>query len=513
MIQKSTLRVLTVGLLLLLVGAVAAFATGQQEPAGDDEVFELTYMARYFGDRTPDMDFPGYAAIEEATNTRLDIDWLPSGEAYQEGFRVRLSARNLPMAARVYTVGLVKSPMILNAVDQGAFWPAGDYVLDNPNDFPTISGLSDMNIWELMEIDGQNWFLISERPVGRPVWMYRADVAREKGITERPETTEEAYELWAALAEEFEMGAALWEVQLPSHQWAWTNIMATWFGAPNNYGLDESGDLVYAPMTEGWKEMMRFAKRLYDNGIINSDFPAISDVPTREMFHSGRAGSIRLAAGNYPQMPDRNVSLDNPSLDDFDMFGALNVDQGGGISIGAGYSGVTLFTRDGIGSEAELADAIEVFEFVNNPENWSAVNGEEGVHYETYERDGVTYQRSLLPEPERLASGHALNQALGLDLNELVNNANEYGIPASDVPALVGEMRQRGVDYGVRDITFGMSSEAYNELAPQLDAIVTDATTRFIFGELTMDEYDAEMQRWLDSGGAEVLAEYEAQMD
>lgn len=511
--KRKTLNALTTGLLFLLVGTMSVFAAGQQESAGDDEVFEFTYMARYFGDRTPDMDFPGYAAIEEATNTRLDIDWLPAGEAYQEGFRVRLAARNLPMAAGVYTVGLVKSPMILNAVDQDAFWPAGDYVLDHPEDFPSLSGLSDLSIWELLEIDGQNWFLIQERPVGRPVWMYRADVAQEKGFTERPETSEEVYELWAALAEEFEMGAALWEVQLPAHQWAWTNIMATWFGAPNNYGIDDNGNLVYAPMTEGWKEMMRFVKRLYDDGIINSDFPAISDVPTREMFHSGRAGSIRLAAGNYKAMPERNVALEDPTLDHFDMFGAINVEQGGGISIGSGAAAIHLFNRDGIESEAQLAEALEVFEFVNTPENYEVTLGEEGVHYETYERDGVTYMRSLQPEPERMATGHALGQAFSMSLNEVVNNPAKYGQPARDIPQLTYDMRQRGVDYGVRDLTFGMSSETYNELSPQLDDIVIDATTRFIFGEITEDEYDAEMQRWLDSGGADVLAEYQAQYD
>jgi putative aldouronate transport system substrate-binding protein len=100
-----------------------------------------------------------------------------------------------------------------------------------------------------------------------------------------------------------------------------------------------------------------------------------------------------------------------------------------------------------------------------------------------------------------------------MSLNEVVNNPAKYGQPARDIPQLTYDMRQRGVDYGVRDLTFGMSSETYNELSPQLDDIVIDATTRFIFGEITEDEYDAEMQRWLDSGGADVLAEYQAQYD
>ena len=83
MIERKTLQVFTLGLLLVLVGTVAAFAAGQQEPAGDDEVFELTAMARYFGDRTPDMAFSARAASTSTGSPRARRTKRAFGSVWQ----------------------------------------------------------------------------------------------------------------------------------------------------------------------------------------------------------------------------------------------------------------------------------------------------------------------------------------------------------------------------------------------------------------------------------------------
>ena len=40
-----------------------------------------------------------------------------------------------------------------------------------------------------------------------------------------------------------------------------------------------------------------------------------------------------------------------------------------------------------------------------------------------------------------------------------------------------------------------------------LDAIMSEATTKYITGDITEDQWKAEIQRWRDSGGDDVIAE------
>ena len=50
-------------------------------------------------------------------------------------------------------------------------------------------------------------------------------------------------------------------------------------------------------------------------------------------------------------------------------------------------------------------------------------------------------------------------------------------------------------------------SATYSKKGPQLDAIMAEAKTKFIVGQITEDEYKAEIERWKTMGGADVIKE------
>ncbi len=474
--------------------ATMAFSAGQQE-AAEDESIEVSVLARYLTDAPPTEDHEIYDMMREETGATFDIDWVPGG-GFNDMFRTRLATNDLPMITNIYTNGVVLSPDVRRAVQQGAFWYIGEYVQEHPNDFPNLA-LQDSGIREAGRIAGRDVFLLTEQDVGRPVWIYRADVAAELGFDSPPETSEEVYELISALGEEFDIGMALWKFEAPTHQWAWTNMFATWFGAPNNFGLDEDGNMTYAPLTDAWMEMLNFTKRLYDEGLVNSDFPAIGDQPTREMFSSGQAGMVRRAAGNIKSEFDR-YEAEDLEFDDFDMFGTIN---GRGPSIGPGFSHATAIPRNEVETEEEMRQILSILDTVNDPSFGSL-----RVGYSEDELEWMDEEKTRARVPGQPDEIRNWRQAFWLSLkaHEPTTENPQTWKPDNELAML-----RSGRENGVRDITVGLTSETYNEVGPQLEAIVVDAGTRYILGEIDEDEYWDEMDRWLEEGGEEVLEEYQ----
>ncbi|MBQ8300853.1 MAG: hypothetical protein IJX57_02680 [Clostridia bacterium] len=56
-------------------------------------------------------------------------------------------------------------------------------------------------------------------------------------------------------------------------------------------------------------------------------------------------------------------------------------------------------------------------------------------------------------------------------------------------------------------------SDTYSTAGPQLDAIMAEADTKFIIGQITEDEWKAQRDRWLQQGGQKVIDEYNAAYD
>ena len=54
-------------------------------------------------------------------------------------------------------------------------------------------------------------------------------------------------------------------------------------------------------------------------------------------------------------------------------------------------------------------------------------------------------------------------------------------------------------------------SDTYSRKGPQLDAILTEANTKFIVGQLTEEQYKAELERWKSNGGDDYVKEINEQ--
>ena len=50
-------------------------------------------------------------------------------------------------------------------------------------------------------------------------------------------------------------------------------------------------------------------------------------------------------------------------------------------------------------------------------------------------------------------------------------------------------------------------SDTYSTRGPQLEAIMSEANTKFIVGQISEDEWKAQRDRWLQQGGQKVIDE------
>jgi putative aldouronate transport system substrate-binding protein len=498
---KRAVAVLICGA-FLVGGIVQGYAGGVAETVEPGRP-EISILGRYFGDIPPNTSNEIFRRVQDATNTTLRIEAIPAA-GYADVFAVRVASRELPDVLRIYDISGMKHPALLAAAREGVFWEAGQYVIDHFDDFPNLAR-QNPNVREVAAVDGRHVFLAQENIVGRPVFIYRADVAREEGISEVPRTPEDVYALFSALARRFEIGAVVGGIGAPTSQWGWMTRVATWFGAPHGYGIDDQGQVIYAPLTDGWIEGLRFAKRLFDDGLINSDFPAPGDI--RRTFYAGRAGAIPLAADNL-----QGISLHYEAEDledaDFDMFGVINEV----VPIGPGLRHGFAIPRSEVTSEAELQRVLRFLDTVASPEFESLFQvGIVGVHSEIAPGSGGRFADVIVPSDERAPLTWA-EMLLTFGLQAYTMDPTPEA-PMKYYPERVMEVLQQGLEFGLIDASLRFLSDTRLELEPQLNDIIEEASTQFVFGVINEAGYRRQMQRWLETGGQRILDEYQQQYD
>ena len=78
----------------------------------------------------------------------------------------------------------------------------------------------------------------------------------------------------------------------------------------------------------------------------------------------------------------------------------------------------------------------------------------------------------------------------------------------SDLQAAIWNGWQENAAYAVSNPANSFISETYIELGVDLDTIWKDAVNKYIMGEIDVDGYNAEIERWYSEGGADVASEY-----
>jgi putative aldouronate transport system substrate-binding protein len=454
--------------------------------------FNLSIMTVTTSNEPIKDDSPVKRALEEYTNTKISFDWVPSN-AYSDKISIALTSNELPMIMFVPN----KSNVIINAAREGEFWDITDYMKDYAN-------LSKANpdILRSISIDNRIYGVYRSRPYARGGLAYRLDWLNNIGMKE-VKTIDDVYNMLKGFTtkdpdkngkdDTYGLVATSYDGSF--------NLTATWFGAPNGWGEDKDGKLIPAHMTEEYMEAMKFWRKLYEEKLVNLDFPVFSTTKWLKPITNGQAGAIiDISDVGQRMSPIKTDGNPEPTID---VAGAILGPKGLKNLPTSGYNGMYMITKKTVTSEEELKKALNFLDKLNDKKALDLLNnGIEGRQYRVIEDK---YAEVITEPATRKNEINDLNQ-LSLGIHDLSKDA--YIKKPTPLREKIMELQSSKYDiYCVPNPAEPFISETYLTKGEQLDNIIIDARVKYIIGQYSEQKYKETIEVWRKNGGDEVIRE------
>jgi putative aldouronate transport system substrate-binding protein len=484
----------SVSIALLAVSALAGCSgeqAKQKSSVGQDGAkgpLELSIMNIYYVAEAPKTENDVKKKIEEYTNTKLSINWVPSA-AYTDKINAVLASGDLP---KVTLIDNNKAPSIVNALESGLFWEVGPYLKDYPN-------LSKMNpaVLNNISINGKIYGIYRYRPFLRNGIIYRKDWLDNLGMKE-PKTTDDFYAMLKAFTTDDpdkDGKNNTFGMTVPKSVDVFDTLMV-YFGGPSGWEIKD-GKLIPGFMTKEYMDTLKFMKKLYDEKLINQDFAILPS--TYEHINSNKAGvSIGGMDGAY-NGTYADLMKSNPKAQ-LDIIGRLTGPKGDKHVASTGYNSTYMFPKSSVKSEAELKQILTYFDKMLDPKMqdlWAW--GIEGKHYKMENGKPVRTNQQLYAD-ELNSNGFG---QLRLDDGSQVMQGED--------PPVVKKFKQIAKDdipIAVTNPTIPLISKTMSEKGNELDKIINDARVKFIMGAMDEAGFLKEVDNWNKTGGEKVIAEF-----
>lgn len=429
----------------------------------------------------PNQD-PVAKMLEEETGYKVDYYTLP-----MENTNDHL---NLLMANREnYDVMKLNATQFRMLAEQGALTPL-DELLEEFG--PTLKELNS-EYFELAQVDGTTYAIPerSSRPVVGSSLATRQSVLDEVGM-DVPTTIEEFYELLVAIKDKTDM------IPMTGYQGVIPEISGA-YGVANAW-IETDNQIVNQFEHEGMMEYLTFMNKLYEEGLLDPEWPVNKDATMKEKFTRGQAAvmpygwgmAAQVTAGMKEIFPDDEIVI-IPSLAGEDGTRTA-VMQGSGVSW---YIAIPAWSKN-------QEHVMKWLEMKVQPELFNLMaNGEEGVHYD-FDEEGKRYPILPIFDEERGNADWFMTSTRISDYEEqwLVRVRKDETLYQAFM-----EMQDQ-MEWAVADPLLSappLPALATNSL--KLNQFATDSVIKFIAGAESLANYDKFLNEYKNMGGAEVIAE------
>lgn len=462
-----------------------------------EDAFLITIMTRLGAAEAPTADNAVIKEIERITNTKLDIEWVPQA-AYPEKLNVTVASNDYRMLT-LFEGGGKPSTAEIEAVRAGIFWKVGDYL----NDYDNLKQLDDM-IVKNASIDGELWGMFRTRPAVRNGLYYRTDWAEELNL-EPPKNPEELYAMLKAFVEDDPDGNGEDDTNglaQESYLRLVFSMLSPYYGLGNGYDVVD-GELTAVHTQDGYLEMLKFIKTLYDDGLMNRDFPTITETQRDEMMANNYGMAITsIDKGDASIVPLQKI---NPDAN-FTVMVALE-DAKGAYLGRSGFDSKFYISNKVVTEESDVLRIMEYFNLMYGPEiNNLVYNGIEGIHYDKTGDNTITISEEQ--------SAKFLTEVNPMEQLAFRYTKNNYVV--ENQPPYTAQVQYFYDNYEgdvIGDPTLPLSSETFNEVGSQLEQQIWDAGVKFVTGAIDESGWLAEVDRWRQDGGDQMTAEYQAEYD
>lgn len=437
------------------------------------ERLSVTMMNVFLSNTAPDENSPIVTETERITNTDLDITYVPFN-VYTEKLNVTLTSGEMPQ------VIMVENPFtttILKGIEAGMFWDLTPYL----DEFPNLKNY-DPQILDNLSIGGKYYVVPRPRPLVRLAPIIRKDWLDHVGLAE-PTTVDEFYNLLVAFKEKDPdgngkhdtYGIMFYENSVPADIFAW-------FGAPNNWKVDADGNFVKDAETAEYKEGLNFVRKLYEEGLLNANFPITVRNEARKDLYNNRVGvSIESIDAVVPFYYFQQKETKN----EYEMTVPPPVNNTAFAA--SGHYGGSLISKTSVKTEDELKRVLAFFNRMNSEEARA-------------EFVRVARENNAKPAEEQFNLD---------DLKNLITtDAIVYPVGETDTDLMLSKRMAEYAAVSVPDPSQGLISPTETEKSEQLKTILQDARTKYILGEIDEAGYDAMIAQWKSAGGEQVAKEY-----
>lgn len=453
---------------------------------------------------------PVIAEVEKRLNTDIKITFAASSN-YGEKVTATMGAGTYPNIMKVPD----RTTAIIQACRSNLFWDVTDKIKEKNEDgsykYPNLAKSSD-EVLRNISIDGRIYGLYSSRDLGRNGVTIRKDWLKNIGYDHYPATLEEFYDVCKKFTENDPDGNGVNDTTgliMCAYKGSIDNLLV-WAGAPNGYGVtkDENGETVLYPafMFDEYLEGLKYIKDMYDNGYINQNWATLSSEKWNEPLLNGEGGII-IDVADRARRAQTNIKDRNPNAE-IGVFGSVAVDgeHDRRVLPTTGFNGFFVFPKASVKTEEELDICLKFMNDLEDPEISDLLQrGIEGRHYIINENG--EYEKKTLED----GSTDTTYDKEFADFNQMctfISGESALNIPyASKVAEDVENVLEDNVNYTVPNPAAPYVSETATLRGTSLDDIISEANTKFIKGDITEDQWKAEVERWKTSGGSDVIKE------
>ncbi|MFH5185081.1 extracellular solute-binding protein [Paenibacillus sp. TAB 01] len=476
---------MTIATLAMALMSTAALSGCGQNPApaasgsdsGGGKPTEVSIISAFTSANPPDPNGEIQKAIEKATNTKLNIQWV-SANNYKERLNVSMSSGDIP---DVVMIDDPFSTMFRSMVQQGAFWDISTLY----SKYPNISKLIPAEAWEATKMqDGKNYGVPRPRGAeGARFFVLRKDWLDKLGM-QVPTTTDELYNVMKAFKEKDPDGNGKNDTigfsgNVNAADMGTLGIIINSFtGATGNW-KDQNGSLVYTDLMPETRSALEFLNKAYKEGLIPADFASLKPSQVDDLYASGKAGMIADKTGNMQEMVSKLGKVD-PTVHDHQAFYPVTSINDFNPK-GPGFLGMLAISKQV--PEEKLDKIMQMIDKWMSPEVFDLQTwGVEGTHYTV--KDG---NKELIKDKYT---------ASGIDnYNQIVYVADPYAntlhrnFPKESID-LYTKLQDERAKNSKADPSVGLYSETFQSYGPELAKQAQDVKTKVILGVSPITAWD-----------------------
>ncbi|MFC6334143.1 extracellular solute-binding protein [Paenibacillus septentrionalis] len=473
----------------LLIGCAASAVTPRKE---EIRSAEISIMAPLHFPHSPSDE--AIALLEQLTHTKLELNWVPD-VIYSDKMNTALTTNSLK---KVMFVKYTDYITVKNSIRTGAFWEIGPYL----EQFPNLKKLN-RDILQQTAVDGNIYGLYTERQSSRQGIILRKDWLDQLGLQE-PQTIEELYDiLYAFTYDDPDQNGQHDTVGLTDRNdliYGAFKTLSSYFGTPNNWEIVD-GSFVPEFETQGYMDTMNFMKKLYENKLINVDFPVTSKDVQRELLIRGTAG-VYIGAMTDVQRLYEEAKRFNEQVE-FTVVNRIAGPKGYRIWSIPNFNGLYLFSKKAIPTEEELLRVLSFFDRTMDADVANLLHyGIQDKHY--YLKEG----KVVLPEELAALRTQEINALYSLMIADSGNPNIMEIAEQHHLWSYAEQLVEDNNQFIVPDPTLGLESLTYDERGGELYKIISDATYNYMLGAIDEHGFAQQVELWRKHGGNQIIAEY-----